>query len=196
MCRCSLPARRFNTICTFYIGSGYFICDRAEGNATDLSVQSAGEHVGEDLVRLVFGNGDEVKQSARGEEILLLRRAREIRQSPPPLVRSDTNACARPHLDLVEQAVRDRHASRSPRPSLFDPLDVRISLRRRRFLFFRLNIRRIEHEHVDLVRESVREARGQVGVDGFDSGLRVGLSGEEGRSTCDWVQVRSEVDCV
>lgn len=33
-------------------------------------MQSAGEHVGEDLLRLVFGNGDEVKQSARREEIL------------------------------------------------------------------------------------------------------------------------------
>lgn len=108
---------------------------------------------------------------------------------PPPCVLST-------HLDLAEQAVRDRHPSRSPRPRLFDPLHVRISLRRRRFLFFRFDIRRIEHEHVDLVRESVREARGQVGVDGFDSGLRVGLSGEEGRSTCDWIQVRSEVDCV
>ena len=164
--------------------------------ATDLSVQSADEHVGEDLVRLVFGNGDEVKQSARREEILSLRRVKFSRQYAPPLVNWTANVRARADLDLAEQAVRDRHASRSPRPSLLNPLHARISLRRRRFFFFRLDIRRIKHEHVDLVRESVREARGQVGVDGFDSGLRVGLCGDEGRSTCDWVQVRSEVDCV
>lgn len=54
-------------------------------------------------MRLVFGNGDEVKQSARGEEILLLRRAREIRQSPPPVVRSDANVCARRTLTWLSK---------------------------------------------------------------------------------------------
>lgn len=121
---------------------------------TDLSVQSAGEHVGEDLLRLVFGNGDEVKQSTRREEVLFALR------SVRPCSLGYTPPCGFPHLDLTEQAVRNCHASRSARPSLFDSLHVRISLRRRRFLFFRLDIRRIKHEHVDLVRESVREARG------------------------------------
>jgi hypothetical protein len=62
--------------------------------ATDLSVQSADEHVGEDLVRLVFRNGDEVKQSARREEILSLRRAKFCRQYALPLV-DRTQTCAR-----------------------------------------------------------------------------------------------------